>query len=187
MNARGHFSQILANHLQKAGEISGMTYKEARGGRYPAVTIERIAESVIGDYSVENMKRLCWTLYYSPMHTFTSIYGESMGPYYEDRVMKEMGVTYGEENNGSKDYGCVAFQCTKVINEERCKVVKRLRRRGINIWLETKDETLRSKKKEMFPKTRESHTVYLIATPANEEGGAPCRWVSLLSQKMDWF
>jgi hypothetical protein len=162
-----------------------MIYREERGGSYPATTMERIGDSVIGDYSLENMKRLCWTLYYSSMNAFTSIYGVSMGPYYEDRVMKEMGVTYGEGNNGSKDGGCVATQCTKVINEERSKVVKRLRRRGINIWLETADETLRRKKKEMFPRAGESYTVYLIATPENEEGGAPCRWVSLLSQRMD--
>lgn len=114
------FGAKMVAHFRLMAEITGMTVP----GKYPgtrAVVLNRrdFGKSIAEDDGFENIRRLCFVLYYSCNAGFKKGTGCDMASYYEKVIMKEQRVVYGE---GEPGRGCVAKSLNRDINKYRCNL-----------------------------------------------------------------
>jgi hypothetical protein len=110
-------------HFRLAADICGMTRPDPicadglkiREGKHMAKSIE----DNCGD---ENIRRLCWILYFSPNAAYKQLYGKDMGEYYEQMIMQEMNVEYDASKSKKTERGCVSQHLNKMINRYRSNV-----------------------------------------------------------------
>jgi hypothetical protein len=127
------FDTVMEDHIRLACDICGMTvkcaffdYKEkiCRG--------TQMAKSVRDDPSDENIKRLCWVLWYSFNTAYKDIMDVDMTGYNEKLVMIEKNIKYlptlNHRSANENALGCISRFMNRTINNFRNKVRE-------NIWL----------------------------------------------------
>jgi hypothetical protein len=116
------FSARRDDHFRLAADICGMTRPDLLCGTMKILEGKHMAKSIEDNYGDENIRRLCWILFFSPNAAYRQLYGVDMGEYYEQMIMKEMNVEYEVGKIKKNERGCVSQYLNKMINRYRSNV-----------------------------------------------------------------
>lgn len=121
------FEKTREDHVRLVCEIVGMSVMgDFPGTRNKITKGPQMAKSLEEDPSEENIKRMCFVLYYSAGGVYKHTLGLEMTWACESIFMQEHGIQYGDgisdEGCENKDMGCVSSLMGRMLNTYRCNV-----------------------------------------------------------------
>jgi hypothetical protein len=160
------FNTILDKHFRFAAEICGLKYP-TKSGSSAVWKSSDMAASIAHDSSHLNVKRLCWTLYFSSGQFYKKAYGCEMSDYLEGAVLKQVEAKYNEAEDAGKKKGCVSLYMNKLINQYRTNVRECLltnRKSELGSILNSRPENMPKPSKPASRKERETQCLFWVGT-----------------------
>lgn len=120
------FEPRLEEHIRLACDVCGMSMKTEYVGYDERIDKGvHIAKSMAMDPSEDNIRRVCWVLFYSFNSVYKNLMSGDMSVYHEEIAMDEMNIEYEMEMDQSAKqivFGCISKCMNRMINKYRCNV-----------------------------------------------------------------
>ena len=86
---------------------------------------QSLGNSVVNDHTLQNMKKLCFIVYFALTDAYVAVFCKSLFGFHEDKIMNNHGIRYSAIDCDDSEKGCVEVYGCKLHNE----IVSRLRRK----------------------------------------------------------
>jgi hypothetical protein len=119
------FDPIMEEHFRLCVQICGMTRPGEMNTRKKIYGGAHVAHSIADDPSIENIKRLAWTVFYSCLTAHKKIFNNDMSVAYERIIMEQLNVGYKPrevEDGKVPKKGCVSMYINRILNKYRCNL-----------------------------------------------------------------